>query len=262
MQEVLTNQIDDLSCALGDDWAWVGVGRDDGKHEGERCVILYRRRFWRKVWFETVWLNETGEVGRKGWDAGSVRVITCLVLDALTGSESSSENNTSSPEVRAGRGRNSKRILLLNIHLDNAGPESRRQSAHILLDVLSSLKAKYSPDFYAVAGDLNSEVHGEPWEILRQAGSGLEDALLCFPVNPGERNERVYGDFNTYTGLDGDGDEDERPQRIDFVFVCGKEQGHYYEESMNGFATIPNGWETPKKGKMSDHRAACVDVVV
>ena len=256
MQEVLTNQINDLSAALGSDWEWVGVGRDDGGNEGVRCVIMYRQKFWRKVHFETVWLNERGQVGRKGWDAGSVRVVSCLVLDAVAGSESGSEDDS------VGRGGDGKRILILNTHLDNTGPESRKQSAYILLDVLARLRHKHKPDFYAVAGDLNSEVHGEAWEILRAPGSGLEEALLGFPVNPHERNERVYGDFLTYTGFDGKGDEDKRLKRIDFVFVKEKEEGHYSEETMKGFATMPNGWVIPGTGKMSDHRAVCVDVVV
>lgn len=151
---------------------------------------------------------------------------------------------------------------MMNTHLDNAGAESLKQSAYTLLGVLLRLRQEYYPDCYTVVGDVNSEVHGEAWEILRQPGSGLEAALLGFPANPHERKRRVYGDFITSTGFDGNGDEDERPRRVDFVFVKEKEGEHYSEETMKEFATMPNGWDIPGMGKMSEHRAVCVDVVV
>ncbi|CAG8769198.1 1167_t:CDS:2, partial [Racocetra fulgida] len=31
LQEVLKNQLSDLETLLGQDWQWVGVGREDGK---------------------------------------------------------------------------------------------------------------------------------------------------------------------------------------------------------------------------------------
>ena len=65
----------------GSEWEAYGLGRDDGGDEGERCVLFWRG-VWRTLHRETVWLNERGEVGRKGWDAGSVRVVSCVVLEA------------------------------------------------------------------------------------------------------------------------------------------------------------------------------------
>ncbi|KAJ8087583.1 hypothetical protein PM082_006415 [Marasmius tenuissimus] len=43
LQEALKNQIDDLVELFGDDWAWVGAGRDDGKEKGEYCPIFYKK---------------------------------------------------------------------------------------------------------------------------------------------------------------------------------------------------------------------------
>ncbi|KAL0066338.1 hypothetical protein AAF712_006597 [Marasmius tenuissimus] len=43
LQEALKNQIDDLVALFGDDWAWVGAGRDDGKEKGEYCPIFYKK---------------------------------------------------------------------------------------------------------------------------------------------------------------------------------------------------------------------------
>ena len=64
-------------------WDYVGVGRDDGCEAGEFSPIFYQGDVWRKMTGseETVWLNETGKVGKKGWDAGSVRILTTVVLE-------------------------------------------------------------------------------------------------------------------------------------------------------------------------------------
>jgi hypothetical protein len=42
-----------------DEWAYIGVGRDDGKEKGEYSPIIYRPRVWRVDGWRTVWLSET-----------------------------------------------------------------------------------------------------------------------------------------------------------------------------------------------------------
>ncbi len=41
-QEVLCSQLHDLAALLGDGYAHVGVGRDDGKRAGEYSPIFYK----------------------------------------------------------------------------------------------------------------------------------------------------------------------------------------------------------------------------
>ena len=41
VQEALVRQVKDLSELFGSDWAWVGVGRDDGQQRGEYNAIFY-----------------------------------------------------------------------------------------------------------------------------------------------------------------------------------------------------------------------------
>lgn len=76
LQEVLHEQLLDLHHSTfntsatgidGNDWTYVGVGRNDGNTKGEYSPIFFRQSAWKSVHFETVWLNETGEVGKKGW---------------------------------------------------------------------------------------------------------------------------------------------------------------------------------------------------
>lgn len=40
-QEVLHNQLLDIQSLLGPEWAYVGVGRDDGQKAGEYSPIFY-----------------------------------------------------------------------------------------------------------------------------------------------------------------------------------------------------------------------------
>lgn len=43
-QEVLLRQLNDLDALLGDEWARVGVGRDDGAVRGEFSPIFYKKQ--------------------------------------------------------------------------------------------------------------------------------------------------------------------------------------------------------------------------
>ena len=43
LQEVTKRQLDDLQILLGDDFAHIGIGRDDGKEGGEYSPIFYKK---------------------------------------------------------------------------------------------------------------------------------------------------------------------------------------------------------------------------
>lgn len=60
-QEVLVNQMKDLTKLLGDDlYDHVGVGRDDGKEAGEYVPIFYKREKLELVDLEHIWLSNVG----------------------------------------------------------------------------------------------------------------------------------------------------------------------------------------------------------
>jgi hypothetical protein len=70
IQEVLKNQLDDLSVLLGPSYSHVGVGRDDGISKGEHSPIFYDSDKFEEVDWDTIWLSPTpGVVASKGWDA-------------------------------------------------------------------------------------------------------------------------------------------------------------------------------------------------
>ncbi|CAO2654191.1 Nn.00g109240.m01.CDS01 [Neocucurbitaria sp. VM-36] len=233
LQEVLHEQLIDIISGLnsdssnqeGDEWAYIGVGRDDGKQAGEYSPIIYRRAVWELENWETVWLNENGAVGKKGWDAGSVRIVTVGTFKHVA---------------------SKRRVAGLCTHFDNAGTVSRRESAKILLKLVefvtspsSSGSAVRIPCF--LAGDLNSETSGEAYQILSSQSSPLQDAKQIA--------RWWYGNEHTFTGFDESGLE-----LIDFVFVGPKTEEDWVIE---GYSVLANRFEDGVYN--SDHRAVVID---
>ena len=72
----LHHQVTDLVKNLPQ-YAYVGVGRDDGKTKGEYSAILYKKDRFNIVEQHTFWLSETPEIpGSKNWDAAITRVAS------------------------------------------------------------------------------------------------------------------------------------------------------------------------------------------
>lgn len=232
LQEVLHSQLTDILQGLNekanrttgkDEWSYIGVGRDDGKSAGEYCPILFRPSVWHVPEWNTVWLSPTPETPGRGWDAGSIRIVTVGVFR----------------HVASG-----KRVVGLCTHFDNAGEVSRRKSAKMIEGVVGKVTgAGGTGDTVPVwvAGDLNSEMQGEAYRILNGADSLVQDTR-------GLAQWR-YGDVHTFTGFG----EDE-PCIIDFVFV-GK-RGWQVE----GFSVLPDLFDGGVY--CSDHRAVVVDAVL
>jgi endonuclease/exonuclease/phosphatase family metal-dependent hydrolase len=166
LQEVLNNQIVDIMSGLGSDWTYIGVGRDDGKTAGEYSPLIFRKAVWEVESWKTVWLNEDGSVGKKGWDAGSVRIVTVGHFKHVE---------------------SKKKVLGMCTHFDNSGAVSRRESA-----AESAVNGTNVP--YFLSGDLNSETSDEAYMILNSNTSKVRDA--------NELAGWKYGNQYTFTGFD------------------------------------------------------------
>ncbi|KAJ4375060.1 hypothetical protein N0V83_002140 [Neocucurbitaria cava] len=239
LQEVLHEQIVDIMSGLnsnksssqdgGEEWAYIGVGRDDGKQAGEYSPIIYRPTIWELEKWATVWLNENGTVGQKGWDAGSVRIVTVGTFKHIA---------------------SKRRVVGLCTHFDNAGEVSRRESAKIVLKLVD-FETTPSPSSncearipFFLAGDLNSEVSGDAYQILSERDSPLQDAK--------DVARWRYGNEYTFTGFDESGKE-----VIDFVFVGPKSEGDW---AVEGYSVLANRFDDGVYD--SDHRAVVIDAVL
>ncbi|PLB51238.1 hypothetical protein P170DRAFT_436303 [Aspergillus steynii IBT 23096] len=249
LQEVLHNQILDIHAGLnvqpsnapapatGADptWAYIGVGRDDGRHAGEYSPIFYRPAVWQLEHWETVWLSETPDKPSKSWDAASIRIVTVGVFKHQTSRQT---------------------VLALNTHLDDQGSRSRYEAAHIILRKIQEYRAgPYGDQINGVflTGDFNSEEEQEAYQVLTGPESGLADAGK--QVDGAEH----YGNQITWTGF---GYEGQPPSRIDYILlelqsdtVLGNGGQPW---TVEGYAVLANRFDDGVFN--SDHRAVVSDV--
>lgn len=142
LQEVVEHQLHDLLNMLPE-FAYIGVGRDDGAAAGEYSPILYRKDRFTPVGHGTFWLSETPDVkGSRGWDAVCRRIVTWAKLeDKRTGSK----------------------LVHFNTHFDHQGENARIQSALLLKGRMGNIAGG---DPIVATGDFNCTEQSMPYAIL------------------------------------------------------------------------------------------------
>lgn len=150
VQEMLPDQKQYLQKEL-QQYKLIGVGRDDGKEEGECMGIFFNTNRFHLIGQKTLWLSETPDAVSKGWDAACMRTVTFVELkDVQTGRE----------------------VCYLNTHLDHVGQLARLESINLLLKLVREL----APDdaVIVLGGDMNAEPGDPIFEPLM--GSELKSA--------------------------------------------------------------------------------------
>ncbi|EKG17819.1 Endonuclease/exonuclease/phosphatase [Macrophomina phaseolina MS6] len=216
-----------------DEWAYLGVGRNDGKEAGEYSPIIYRPAIWEVVDYQYFWLSETPNVPSKGWDAGSIRIVT---IGHFRHRESSRE------------------FLMLNTHLDNAGSVSRQKSAELIITFINNYLSKYGNGTVLpviLTGDFNSETSGEAYQYLSSPPSVVRD------IRDSVAPSRWYGNENTFTGFS---EADGPPTRIDFIFAGPVGNTTSAVAAYKDYAVLANKFDDGVY--ISDHRAVVGDVVL
>ncbi|MDR2813515.1 MAG: endonuclease/exonuclease/phosphatase family protein [Prevotellaceae bacterium] len=185
-QEVLNSQLNDLKARLPR-YAAIGVGRTDGKEEGEYSAIFYKSDKLEEEKSGYFWLSETPDVaGSKGWDGACERIATWAILK---------EKNTG------------KRLFFINTHLDHVGKVARREGVKLLLE---RAKAESNGLPVIITGDFNASPESE---VIRQAlaDGKFFDTRLLAPSVP-----EVSGTFHGFGEV-----PVEKRTIIDYVFVTG-----------------------------------------
>lgn len=141
-QEVLNHQLNDLLTRMPG-YAYVGVGREDGKTKGEYAPIIYKKDRFVLEDSGNFWLSEDiNAVGKKGWDAACERVATWGIFkDRKSG----------------------KKFFFLNTHLDHMGKVARHEGASLVLEEAHKL-SKGLP--VIVTGDFNASPGDDPIKVL------------------------------------------------------------------------------------------------
>ncbi len=193
LQEAEHFQITELSRLLPE-YRWYGVGRDDGKQQGEATAVLYRHSKLALLQAQTLWLSPTPQQVSNGWGAQLNRTLTLTRFRQLAAITSDTGTAHKEPE-----------FFLLNTHFDHQSDESRRQSAALILRQAAQLPASLP---LLLAGDLNLTSQHPAYQLLN---SQLQDAAASQPKD--QHNLSTFNGFGQ--------DYAKGVGKIDFVFVRG-----------------------------------------
>ncbi len=166
IQEGLAHQVAFLDSALRADYAYVGVGRDDGKEAGEFAALFYNKNRFELLESGNFWLSETPETPSIGWDAACIRIVTWAKLrDRQSGRE----------------------FVALNTHFDHVGTEARAQSAILLVSRALQLSGAPALDLPSVAGR----------QFTQRAAGSSNTIMEALPAKQQGLPVVITGDFNS-----------------------------------------------------------------
>lgn len=132
VQEALHFQLQEILQAAPE-YGMVGIGRTDGKEEGEYAAILYRKARLTVDRSGTFWFSDTPEaVASKSWGNNIERICTWAKFADAQG----------------------RAFYLFNLHLDHQSQPSREKSAQLLMQRIAQRNAATDP--VIVTGDFNS----------------------------------------------------------------------------------------------------------
>ena len=191
VQEALKRQMDDLEALLPE-YAWLGVGRADGKASGEYSAIFYRRKRFQSLESSTFWLSETPNVPSAGWDAAYPRIVTWTKLrDRTTG----------------------KVFFLFNTHFDHRGVKARTESARLLLNRINQSDPALP---VVVTGDFNFTEDADGYQLLTGKNSAVSSKLVLLDTRYVSQHGHhgPTSTFNEFKAL-------VPGKKIDYVFVKG-----------------------------------------
>ena len=167
LQEAELFQVKDL-VALLKDFDWVGVGREDGREQGEMNAVLVRKKRFSIAAQQTLWLSPTPDKVSRGWDAALNRTVAVLTLESKT---------------------SGVRWMFLNTHFDHEGQVARTESAKQIAALAQPLLGKMP---VVVVGDLNGTARFDGYTTLTAT---LQDAarISATPATGGDITFNGFG---------------------------------------------------------------------
>lgn len=224
-QEGFYHQLQDLKKAMPG-YDYIGVGRDDGKQDGEHSAIFYRTDKFDMLEHGDFWLSEKTDRPNKGWDAVLPRICTWgKFRDKATGFT----------------------FLFFNLHMDHVGVQARAESAKLILSKIKALPERLP---VILAGDFNVDQNNESFTLLNTSGV-LRDSYEVAGLR--------YAPNGTFNGFHPDRKTD---SRIDHLFLTddfevlkyGVLTDTYRSESTESAEKEKNG-NFPKEVSMQKYQA-------
>jgi endonuclease/exonuclease/phosphatase family metal-dependent hydrolase len=182
IQEGLHRQVQYLNGTLKG-YASVGVGREDGKDQGEYSAIFYDTEKLDVLQHSTFWLSPTPDRVSIGWDAALERICTYALFEEKG---------------------SLRKFWVFNTHLDHRGKQAREQSVLLILKTIEKLNQGQYP--VILMGDFNAQSSEPPIQATLEA---LRDAKTISQFPP-------FGPEGTSNGF-----KFSEPvhKRIDYIFV-------------------------------------------
>ncbi len=181
-QEGYKHQLNDL-LKLMPGYAYIGVGRDDGKDGGETSAIFYRTDMFDLLDHGDFWLAEDTTKPNLGWDAACIRICTWGKF-------------RHKPSGRE--------FLYFNLHMDHIGKVARIESAKLIKKKMK----EFGTELPAIlTGDFNVDQTSDAYASIIADGK-LKDSYTAA--------EFVYAPVGTFNNWHPDAFSKER---IDHIFV-------------------------------------------
>jgi endonuclease/exonuclease/phosphatase family metal-dependent hydrolase len=149
-QEGLHRQLVQLKDSLPG-YAYIGIGRDDGKQKGEHSAIFYRTDKFILRDSGNFWLSTVTDRPNTGWDAAMPRICTWGKFE---------EKATGFT------------FYLFNLHMDHIGVQARAESAKLIFQKIKAMPAN-TP--VILTGDFNIDQDNPGYKLINTSGF-LRDA--------------------------------------------------------------------------------------
>lgn len=182
IQEGLHQQVIDLAEGLPE-FAYLGVGRDDGAEKGEYTAIYYKKDKFRVLESDTFWLSEDTTQPNKGWDAALPRICTWAKFE----------------DVETG-----KQFYFFNTHFDHVGVKARSESAGLIMEKAKGVAGEGT---VILTGDFNIDQENEAYLRLKNSEMFNDTYDVAYLVYA---NNGTFNSFNNTKSTD---------RRIDHIFV-------------------------------------------
>lgn len=181
-QECMHHQLENLKDSLPG-YAYVGVGRDDGKQAGEHSAIFYNADKFKLLENGDFWMAETTDKPVKGWDAVLPRICSWGKFK----------------EIKSGF-----TFYFFNLHMDHVGVKARAESAKLVMDKVRKMAGNIPT---ILTGDFNVDQHSESYTLINTSGL-LKDAYETTAIRYAENG--TFNSFNPNSKTD---------SRIDHIFL-------------------------------------------
>lgn len=199
VQEALDFQVEFISEMVRD-YKGYGVGREDGKHDGEHMAIFWNKKTIKMIKSGTFWLSETPEKPSMGWDAACYRTATwALMKDKKTG----------------------KKFYFVNTHLDHVGREAQKNGLKLIVDRIASINPEGYP--MVLTGDFNVRPSNDCLVDL--------DKIMTSTRKIAKKtdNKGTFNDWRT----------DREGGVIDYIYMSGFSSVPVYETIVKKYADKP-----------------------